>query len=24
MEKTFNQKSFKYFVWTLLGSRVNI
>jgi hypothetical protein len=24
MEKTFKQKSFKYFVWTLLGCRVNI
>ncbi len=24
MEKIFNQKSFKYFVWTLLGSRVSM
>jgi hypothetical protein len=24
MEKIFNQKNFNYFVWTALGSRVNI
>jgi hypothetical protein len=24
MEKIFNQKSFKYLVWTPLGGRVNI
>jgi hypothetical protein len=24
MEKIFNQKSFNYFIWTPLGSRVNL
>jgi hypothetical protein len=24
MEKIFNHKDFNYFVWTILGSRVNI
>jgi hypothetical protein len=24
MEKIFNHKSFNYYVWTLLGSRVNL